>query len=414
MLYCSIIIIGALIYFAKVIFKDILSPAVLIGVPWLLSMLLLVFSHFDFDVNSIYFLYFALGIFVFQVGYTITCSKKVRSVEKQYNEADVFVNNSIIKVIMLTELAILIIYGIILANYIRSSYVFNALFTLKIGAANGTIPANVFIEYFISFTLVFTGYIVFAFIKSKNLKNKEIIIITQLIIGMLYLILSLGRTGILLYCIMIFAELIVLLNVENKVIFKYSVILGVVGVLFFSIYNIAKYPFALETRSPIELSLEYMSTYASSSLVLFQKWAASSHELLYGGNTLRFFDAVLKGIGYNINVQGLIHPFLSIGNNTSSNVYTIYYFYGNDFGLIYAFIMQFLFGMVHGFLYKKMILKKPIWIFLFSISLYPLFMQFFEDQYIALTSSWLQYAFYGLILFNTKLFIQFESSDKLK
>lgn len=89
MFYNLIFFIAVLIILSKVIYKDMLCPTVLVGVPWLLSMLLLLYSYFEFDINSIFLVYFALGIFIFQIGYIVISLGKVRNVEKQYNDTDI-------------------------------------------------------------------------------------------------------------------------------------------------------------------------------------------------------------------------------------------------------------------------------------------------------------------------------------
>lgn len=78
MLYFSIIVIVVLTILAKSIYKDVLCPAVLVGVPLLLSMILLVYSNFDFDINSPYFVFY-IRDFCFSVGlyaYKFWCKKK--------------------------------------------------------------------------------------------------------------------------------------------------------------------------------------------------------------------------------------------------------------------------------------------------------------------------------------------------
>lgn len=197
-------------------------------------------------------------------------------------------------------------------------------------------------------------------------------------------------------------------NFNNKDLLKYGSIFGVIGLIFFSMFNLIKYPYLLQVKSPVELALEKLSIYASGSLVTFQKWVVNNNELLYGENTFRFFQAVLKSVGYDLNVQNLIKPYIYIAEDTISNVYTIYYYYANDFGLIYALGIQFLIGIIHGFLYKNMTFKKPLWVYLFSLSLYPLIMQFFHDQYFSLTSTWVQYIFYGLFFFKSRFFINYK------
>jgi oligosaccharide repeat unit polymerase len=403
-----------LLFISKIVCKNILSPAVLIGLPWIFALILLIPSNFDYDVNSIYFLYFAIGIFVFDIGYLITASKKIRNYKEKSVAPDMYINNKLIKLIIIFEVIVMTGYGISLLRYIKSNYLFNIFYTLKSGSADGTLQGSGFISYFIVFIIAFTSYTLIAFMKAKNFKKKEVLITLQIIIGAISAFLTLGRTAILLYVILNLTTFLIYSNVNNKVILKYTIISGVCGVVLFSIYNLAKYPYLLDSKSPMEVSLEMLSIYTSGSMIAFQKWATSNIELLYGGNLLRFLAALLESVGYDLSVPQLVNPFIDIGGNTTSNVYTFYYFYAADFGLIYALIIQFIVGMAHGVVYKKMTFKQPFWVYVFSLSLYPLLMQFFQDQYFSLTSSWIQYIFYGIVFFKTKIFLQYTDINKLE
>lgn len=401
-----------LLYITKNVYKDILSPAVLVGLPWLIALILLIPSNFNYDCNSIYYLYFAIGIFAFEIGYIVAISGKIRNRRENSVVPDVYINNKLVKLILIFEAIVMSSYVIFLLIYIRSNYVFNIFYTLKIGSANGTLHRSGVIDYFNTFIVAFTSYILFAFMKAKNFKDKRVLLMLQIIIGAISVFLTLGRTAILLFVIINLTTFLIYSNVNNKVIFKYAIISAICGVVLFSIYNLAKYPYLLESKSPIDVSLEKLSLYTSGSMVTFEKWASSNVEFIHGENTFRFFKAIFLALGYDIDVQKLTNPFINIADNLNSNVYTFYYFYAVDFGLSYALIIQFFVGMLHGILYKKMTNKRPLWVYMFSISIYPLIMQFFQDQYISLTSTWIQYIFYGLILFKTKLFIRYTNINK--
>ena len=119
-----------------------------------------------------------------------------------------------------------------------------------------------------------------------------------------------------------------------------------------------------------------------------------------GLNTFRFFIAIYDKIFCSNYAKPLVQDFISIGNGVTTNVYT---FYINDFGYIYAILMQFLTGIFHGISYKKMSQMKNYWIYIFSFSIYPLVMQFFQDQYISLISTWIQILILGFIFLKTNL-----------
>lgn len=398
-LYLSILIILFLIILSLVIYRDVLCPTVIIGIPWLISMCLLLFSEFDYDVNSIYFLYFVVGIIVFNIGFFLFSSGKKRVIKGEKTNTDIIVNNHIIRSIIVCELIIILCYSLYLFKYIISNYTYNILFTLKSADFSG-------LGYLNTFIIAFTAYVLFIYIKAKNFKNRKLILIIQIIIGSMTALLTLGRTVILLYCLLLLVIYAIIRKYSNRLIIIYLLTFCTIGIVFFSVYNLMKYPYLLENNTMFEVALNSFLTYTSSSLVAFQQWASLEPEFLYGGNTFRFFYAILASVGYDMNVQELTNTFINISNQDTSNVYTFYYYYAKDFGFTYALIIQFILGIIYGYLYRKMIGMKFIWIYLYALSVYPLVMQFFQDQYFSLLSTWIQYSIWGIVLFKTNLFLK--------
>lgn len=120
-----------------------MSPAVLVGVPWLISLSLLTFSDFDYDSDNICFLYFAVGVFVFQLGYLLVASRKQRG-SKDLFTAELNINNKLTKLVVIFEVIAMIMYLIFILKYINSNYIFNIFYTLKLGNENGSLNNNGF------------------------------------------------------------------------------------------------------------------------------------------------------------------------------------------------------------------------------------------------------------------------------
>jgi oligosaccharide repeat unit polymerase len=114
----------------------------------------------------------------------------------------------------------------------------------------------------------------------------------------------------------------------------------------------------------------------------------SNIPLGYGENMLRFLFVILNKLGFNIRPVLLRQEFVAVPLLT--NVYTIYQPYYGDFSIFGALLIQFFLGLWHGFIYLKARLNKPLYIILYALFLYPLFMQFFQDQYFNLLSTWIQ------------------------
>jgi oligosaccharide repeat unit polymerase len=112
---------------------------------------------------------------------------------------------------------------------------------------------------------------------------------------------------------------------------------------------------------------------------------------------------VLNTVGFNIDVANLVQTSIYIGDNTYTNVYTIFHFYVNDFGIFFSYFMLLFYGVIHGYIYKTKY-KNDFHLYVFAFSAFPLIMQFFQDQYASLTSTWIQVILYGLLFYKSKVF----------
>lgn len=94
-----------------------------------------------------------------------------------------------------------------------------------------------------------------------------------------------------------------------------------------------------------------------------------------------------------------------------TNVYSAFRSYLRDFGIGYLFLMFFLFGYLHSYVFQKAIVYKNIrYVLYYAFLLFPLLLSFFDDQYMSIISSWLKVVLY-IELF---LFIVFLSSFSQK
>ena len=150
-------------------------------------------------------------------------------------------------------------------------------------------------------------------------------------------------------------------------------------------------------KENIDSIVPIFRTYVVGPVPAFDQYLRNKPEVDFGKNTFRFFLAVLSKIGIDIKVPQLMQPFVFVPDPV--NVYTLYQTYFMDYSFIGVYLIQFFLGFFHGFLYVKSKSGHPFYIFIFSIFLYPLFMQFFEDQYVSLLSTWLQYLLLALIFF---------------
>lgn len=406
-IYLSILILTISLSISIIIYKDIMSPAILVKIPWLISLLFLLFTDFDYDSNSFLYLYFVVGLIAFDIGHLLFSMGKKRPKWTILSENRI--NHKLIKIIMALEIIVILSYMLSVIYFIRGNFVYNFYYTIKLGSVNGSFQGSFLMGYFINFVIAFTALIIYIFVSSDNLKKNTLIL--QIILGFISVLLTLGRTSVVLFVIFNLSIFVIIRNLRNQKIIKYFLLLLTIGAVFFGWYNLLKYPYKIGDQGILNVAFEGIVVYLSGGLVAFEKWASGGIEYIYGLNMFRFFIAILNKIGYEFNLMSLVNPYINIGDGKVTNVYTIYYFYVLDFGLIFGLFIQMIFGSIHGFLYRTIRYNKPIWVYFFSLSLYPLMMQFFQDQYISLTSTWIQLSVYGLIFFKTNIFIKKDSEE---
>lgn len=143
--------------------------------------------------------------------------------------------------------------------------------------------------------------------------------------------------------------------------------------------------------------LSSFGEYGLGGVTAFNHRLAHGSEWSCGSHVFRSLIALTNKLGFQFQVQPLIQPFVS--HPYESNVYTVYSEYFMDFGLFGALLIQPILGAFHGCLYRRANQGESYFVFLYALFLFPLMMQFFEDQYMSLLSIWVQYALLGWIYF---------------
>ncbi|KLU62675.1 hypothetical protein CEB3_c09870 [Peptococcaceae bacterium CEB3] len=416
MITFAICLILGIMILSFIVSKDVISPSVIMCIPWAASMLPLLNSNYFLDMNSWVYLYFVLGIIIFQIGFRFGGGKvSPKRCEFSHRRLPKINKGRIKAVIVFEALALSLDIKQVLA-YIKGNFFKNYFLTLKIGQVNGVLHTGLFYVYLTPFVISFTLLIMLTYLESSKEKPMpKGLLIIQIVLGYASAVLTLGRTAVLLLTVALVTEYIIYRNVRNRKIMLYGLFFAILGVIIFSAYSVEKYAYVEQNASLYQISTSTLRVYLSGGLVAFQSWITDNggRQLLYGQNTFRFIFAVLsKALGYDVVARPLVNPFTQISGERTSNVYTIYYYYVRDFGLVYGIIVQYFIGILHGYLYKKAATKSPLAVYFFSLSMFPLLMQFFQDQYFSLTSTWLQYALWGIIFYKSRLFIRAQSKTE--
>ena len=401
LLLFALIILLALFFLLS---RDILSPPVVLCASWIFPLLIVMISP-DVSLsifNDMFYGYYVFGVFLFALGYFAT----QRYVPKGPKELTIDVNRRFdynektIFIIILVE-AIIAILGLYRARaYVAQHFSYNFWFTYKSGSSSGDLELGSLFALDRIFAKSFSCYLLIIAISKKE-KKLWILTVAQMVVSTILYFLSSGRSAM-------FAVLIPLIFIylfmrrENT-----AQVLRIVGIAVFGLLlifgAINYYKYAYSTNNSFTSSL---LTYSVRPLLSYKEWCAS-HTLGNGNGQylFRFFIAIANRLGFSQNPVPLVEPYINTELGIC-NVYTFYKWYANDFGIWFALFMQFVFGIFHGALYKRMYQKQSAGlIFLNTMFYYPLVIQFFQDQYISLFSTWVQTIIIYFILFKPIHFV---------
>lgn len=151
----------------------------------------------------------------------------------------------------------------------------------------------------------------------------------------------------------------------------------------------------LSSSSIVTRSIKSLSQYSLGPSAAFDQLLQSQMPLELGRNSLRFFYVALFPLGGSTPVPQ-IQPYVFVPYPV--NVYTVYQPYFQDYGVLGVLLAQLLFGLWHGFLYRRATAAHPsaAYVLLYAFFLFPLAMQFFADAYMTSLSMWVQY---GILVF---------------
>ena len=231
---------------------------------------------------------------------------------------------------------------------------------------------------------------------ARRKKTDAVVAAIAVILALSYAALATGRTFVFLLFFVLCGPLLVLRRVGPlKMSLGGAAFLLAVFVVYAGVFR--KGVSAESSEYLLQDSGSVIFDYVAGGSYAFDDLVSHPRELELGVNTFRTFFAVLQRIGVDIDVKGVVQEYT--GYSLSTNVYTVYQPYYLDFGSAGAAVFMALLGGLHGYAYRRVSgqRKDMFFVFMFSLSLYPLFMQFFQEQYFTLASTWLQFGLIGFL-----------------
>jgi oligosaccharide repeat unit polymerase len=397
-----------------------MHPAALFSLLWCVVLLL----HFIFSFTlldelpplniSTYFIFF-IGVVAFSFGsfiQTVFWQKKDIYKNKNSHISNTNVYDNDVSLNLRLILLTIIVIGLpffLVASYriFIASNIENFFIGLRTELVYGDQDIGL-LKYLFPFSFIVYAINLQSFLKEKNRKNKILFIISFLA-TIIYAIFSTGR----LLFLMVLAVYMGISFVYNKnfSLKKLSRLIIIFMAIFISFGIVYGKGGSMETsaKENIQPAAQSTAVYMVASLNALDWDMHHQFRVNYNGNnSLRFFMKVGEQLNLvsNVKINDLLTPFIFVPYVT--NVYTFYSPYIKDFGKVYSWFMIAMFGLIHTFFYNKAIATKSLrYSIYYSIMLFPLMISFFADQYLTITSFWLQMTFFieGIIFLN-KFFIR--------
>lgn len=399
-----IILVGLLLILLNIT-RDIISPPVILASIWALPFLWLVISEGvgkgGYDIN-IAALYYVLGVVVFSIGYFI-CNPRIKRSIVKIEIPDKRKMTLIFKIFIVLEVLLTLFWFYDLYQYVMGNFQYNFWFTYKWNVAMGNYSDMILIPYLRTAARIITCIMFIQFLKPGHYKKDTKWFWLQFSITVVLNILGQGRGGIFSFIIPMTIIFVMMKRKSNAQAIKIGCRVIIMLLVIFVVYATLKHPYeSLNSQSTMQI----LENYLCGGVVAYVDWINMSHHTYgYGIYTFRFFLAIINAVGFDVEVVPMVEKYVVNINGNVGNVYTFYKWYANDFGLLYAMLWQFIVGIIHGYITKKMYSRKTEkWLIVFAISFYPLVMQFFMDEYITMLSVWVQIAFWIVIFLNTKMF----------
>lgn len=394
-------------FISFIIQRDLVSPVFILSSIWVFIYFLLMLRMKNIEFLDIKYLIFFMSVLIFSLGFFLVVGNKKKLKNNKYDNIKISYRKSI-KVLAFISFCIFVLYLLEIVPVLMKNFQYNFWQTIRIAENKGLIKENILVYYGKTFVFSFfvLSYISYLIYPSKY--NKKLFIYLLAIHS--FFCMFAGR-GKMFWTVLIIGFGYLIINNSNNIkIFKLLLIMFISILLIFIAFSFLKYVYEDQTDT-FDFILKQLRIYFTSPPLAFIWYLNNPPEMLFGKNTFRFFIEVFNRIGFDLNPPSTVQEFIYIYGD-STNVYTHLHYYTRDFGLIYAFIIQFLLGVVHGYFYLKVRILNKINLFQLSIFLFlyfPLVDQYFDDKYVSIFSTWLQIFIWTYLI--TRIFIQVKKEE---
>lgn len=372
----------------KLIFPSFILSAT-ITFQLLLTHLILIFQpYYLYEPNDeSYFIYSCLLLIVLISTIIGLATRKIKPIELPRSN---FTKKGVINTILILS-TLSAPFALMKALSIAQEVgIINTYISIRMGLNSQEYSLGVF-EYFSSPLII----IILRLFQDKGIytkKRQNILLIYSILLCVFYMTINTGRTG---YLLLITAILGVKYSKKN-ISFR-SLFFSITGFffIFFSFGLFSRKGGSVEnTLKENMLGLfENFSQYIVTPFVAFSIYLEDYFirpSLLFGQNTFRIFYAVLGKFSDKIEANEIVQEFVQTPYPT--NVYGALHYYISDFGITYGlFICLLIFILLQWIYFNRS--NKDIQL-LYSLTIYYLIMFIFQDQFLSILSTWIQFFIY--------------------
>jgi oligosaccharide repeat unit polymerase len=386
-----------LVYYNHLICKSLFYPPFLITVIWLIVFLIYflikIFNFYPLDTISIKTsIYFIIGFLLF----SISASFFYTIFEKVFYRFNFDSSPSRVNIYPLFILSLIVVplsirdgYNRAIENYILDNLFVSLRYSYSVEEESklSFLSFSFIISIISSFNIYFNEH--FGLQKNRFIKYVSFILL------FISTLLSTGRTYVLLILCFFITISLKDKNILPKV-FKYLLSIFIIFILFGTLLN-KNEGFSDSSTSFVRSSLESVSSYLVGGIVSFDKFLNSNYQLSYGSETFRSFVLLGNKIGLTKMETGpLVKTYSQIPFDF--NVYTIFYDYVKDFGIIFSFFLFLFYGCitVFTFCYVKNSNSRFAYL-LYSIILYSSIMSFFQENFFTLAPFYIYMILFQII-----------------
>ena len=362
--------------------RDILSPWFILSTMFAMCFAFVLFNIDKWDVNYNFktLIVIITGILSWWIG-SLLSKPFAKLVKNAKTEKDVSISYkpSMVALISLCLMVIYMLLSVKLADGIDGSSFFRTIYeNYSKGGSIGIIGNQILI---ISEVLAYIS----VFVILKNLKqNNKVTLFIPIICYAVIMLFSTDRNTFIRFVIYCICLWIIFFREKNKkygnskIVFRILICVVLFSIVFFLLGKAKSYTAGY---------FDSISSYLGSGLYALNFYVKdfSGEELTNGSATFRTLASVLTKIGFDIEVAPQFGKFINYVSNTgevlSTNVYTAFQRYINDFGLMGCFIIPLCIGFFYEVFYENVKRKKGIWCVYYAMLIYPIIYYPITEQF---------------------------------